>query len=97
MSEQQPRNDKGRWQDTGKESEVVRLDKDIADLGREEIQKLVRQRTEENELLKDTLSVIVRYLNEQDEGFEEFITEDPVVEGQPRDEEIVDKFYNTFV
>lgn len=91
MSEK-PRNEKsGKFLPEGKESQMIRLDKEIADLGREEIQKLVRQRTEENELILQTLSVVIRYLNENDVGFEEFITEDS------HDEETVEKFYAKFV
>lgn len=38
----QTRNQKGRWIDEGKESATIRLDKDVVDLGREEIQNRIR-------------------------------------------------------
>ena len=60
----QERNQKGRWIDEGKESGTIRLDKDVVDLGREEIQTRVRQDTKNEDLWEaiDHLDTAIAYI-----------------------------------
>ena len=80
-----PRNDKtGKFLSEGKESQMIRLDKDVADLGREEIQTRVSQGVV-LEKMAEAIFAVMNHLYSQD-----FIEESRKVEID------VDELYNFF-